>query len=345
MVFQLASELKLRKHNVVIVSIDGINSKAFYPFPEGVLWERIEIGNPELKANFYTRLKRVVALRSLLRKYEIDVAIGFQIGAFALLRVASLGLPIRTIAAERNAPTLFDFIKYGRVRRIFANFWLLTSDCVTVQMDSYRNLYPRLLQKRIFHTPNPVLITDQKKTSSIDLGKTLQILYVGRLTYQKNLEVLMEAIPLSGIPIHLSVVGDGESKQVLQALALENALKVEFIQPTSDLARYYLSADLFCIPSRWEGFPNVVGEALAHGLPVVAFRGCSGMSDLITERVNGVLAEGNDDAAKLSEAIRAAYAISWDTKKIVESCSSYTLQMFTDHWEAAISSKRIRSKL
>jgi glycosyltransferase involved in cell wall biosynthesis len=345
MVFRLAEELTNRKHKVIIVSIDEPGARPFYPLPNGVVWEKINLGDPDVKATFTIRIRRVLALRKLLRMYEIQTAIGFQIGAFALLRLASLGMNIRNVAAERNAPTLFDFIKHGKSRRFLANMILSSSSCITVQMESYKNLYPAILWNRIYHTPNPILSAGEIKTVSSVQCKMLRILYVGRLTFQKNLEVLLEAIPLSNVSIELTIVGDGESKETLQNLALRNDLRVVFIAPTNQLDQFYLAADLFCIPSRWEGFPNVVGEALAHGLPVVAFKGCAGMSDLVIDGVNGLLAEGNSDPISLSIALRSAWSLSWNPQKSVESCNLYSLERFTDRWEAAIGVEKVRSNL
>ncbi|MFP4386785.1 MAG: glycosyltransferase, partial [Alphaproteobacteria bacterium] len=65
----------------------------------------------------------------------------------------------------------------------------------------------------------------------------------------------------------------------------------------------YARAHVLCIPSRWEGFPNVLGEALAHGLPAVGYEGCGGVRDLISHGENGVLAAGNGDVDSLSEAL------------------------------------------
>ena len=63
----------------------------------------------------------------------------------------------------------------------------------------------------------------------------------------------------------------------------------------TDVAAEYAAADLFCLPSRWEGFPNTVAEALAHGLPAVAYEGCAGTGDLVEPGENGLLAAGNGD--------------------------------------------------
>ena len=65
----------------------------------------------------------------------------------------------------------------------------------------------------------------------------------------------------------------------------------------------YVELQLFCLPARWEGFPNALAEALAHGLPAVGFEGCAGVPDLIVDGESGVLAVGNNDAKTLSSAL------------------------------------------
>jgi GalNAc-alpha-(1->4)-GalNAc-alpha-(1->3)-diNAcBac-PP-undecaprenol alpha-1,4-N-acetyl-D-galactosaminyltransferase len=340
MVLVLASELKKLNHSVLVISIDSPDAQAFYEWPYGVLWEKVNLGNPDLKASFWTRVKRVRAIRRILKVNRIESVVGFQIGAFALIKLASLGLGIHTVAAERNAPTLFNFIRRGRTFRIVANTVLLFSSCITVQMPSYRLLYPRFLRSKILYTPNPIFPVSEVKFKPRSREGQLKLLYVGRLTYQKNIQSLILAIRKSGIKADLTIVGDGIDKPDLQRLASENEVQVTFHNSTNNLHVFYSSADFFCLPSRWEGFPNVVGEALAHGLPVIAFKACSGMADLIIDGKNGLLAEGNDNVASLANAIHKASLRSWDPKLSIDSCMSFTVAQFTKQWVLALTPRK-----
>jgi len=340
MVLTLASELKKLNHSVLVISIDSPQAQAFYEWPAGVLWEKVSLGDPDLKASFWTRINRVMAIRRILKHNQIESVVGFQIGAFALIRLAGLGLGIHTVAAERNAPTLFNFIQRGRSFRKVANAILFFSSCITVQMPSYRLLYPKFLQSKILYTPNPIFPVLKVKSNLVPREGRVKLLYVGRLTYQKNLKALILAIRESGIEADLTIVGNGSDKSDLQKIAKENDVHVNFHDAKSSLSTFYLSADLFCIPSRWEGFPNVVGEALAHGLPVIAFKECSGMTDLIFEGKNGLLAEGNDNVASFAKAIREASLRSWDPKSSIDTCSPFTLTQFTQQWVLALTPRK-----
>ena len=124
-------------------------------------------------------------------------------------------------------------------------------------------------------------------------------LYVGRLAAEKNLEVLLQAfqhLRARQPRARLVVVGDGPARKALQARCRQ-AVFTGF-QTGEDLAACYASSDLFLFPSLTETFGNVTPEAMASGLPVVAFNDAAA-GQLITHRSNGLLAPKEDAAAFL----------------------------------------------
>lgn len=106
------------------------------------------------------------------------------------------------------------------------------------------------------------------------LPKTkLNLLYVGRLAYQKRVERLVETLSLTKSPVFLTVVGDGEDMEKLIDEAKKLKLKnITFVgrKSGSDLRQFYRNADVFVISSDKEGMPLVVLEAMAGGLPIIA---------------------------------------------------------------------------
>lgn len=336
MVLTLAAELVKKNHKVVVISLDSLAATAFYSWPKDVVWEKLNLGDHAVKSNFLTRTRRILRLRRILVKYKVNTVVGFQIGSFALARISSIGLKIRTVAAERNAPTLYSFIRLGRFKQRLSSFILLFADAITVQFNSYRSMYPKILRSKIYHTPNPISPVRTVKNKSRQPKSVFKILYVGRLTFQKNLEALINAIAISNLNVELTIVGDGDLKESLRLLGSEHKIKIKFFNATKSLSKFYLSSDVFCIPSRWEGFPNVVGEALAHGLPVVAFKNCAGMPELIKDNLNGVLASGNDDPISLANALKTASELDWDPKLSVLSCQNFSLDKFLVKWETAL---------
>jgi glycosyltransferase involved in cell wall biosynthesis len=98
------------------------------------------------------------------------------------------------------------------------------------------------------------------------------MLYVGRLAAEKNLDLLAEAYRIAcsrDARVRLVVVGDGPMAEALKTRCPEAVLAGRRVG--DDLAMHYASADLFVFPSLTETFGNVTVEAMASGLPVVAF--------------------------------------------------------------------------
>lgn len=97
-----------------------------------------------------------------------------------------------------------------------------------------------------------------------------EALFVGRLEPQKDVRTLLAAWPLvrKRVPTaRLRIVGKGPQEEELRALAVEG---VEWCGFQADVAPFWRTSRVLVLPSRWEGLPNVVLEAMAWGLPVVA---------------------------------------------------------------------------
>lgn len=128
----------------------------------------------------------------------------------------------------------------------------------------------------------------------------LRLLVVGRLVRQKGVDLILEAMARTPVPLDLTVVGDGGARPALeaQAAALGLQTRVRFagwLERTA-LPDAYRAADLFVFPSRDEGMPNVVLEAMATGLPVAA-TDIAGNRDLVVDGETGFLLPVDDVAA------------------------------------------------
>jgi glycosyltransferase involved in cell wall biosynthesis len=129
------------------------------------------------------------------------------------------------------------------------------------------------------------------------------LLYVGRISREKNLRLLVQAyLGMDHTRCHLVMVGDGPAlSEVKQELAHVPATFTGYLQG-EELARAYASADLFAFPSKTETFGQVVLEAMAAGLPVVALW-AEGVCDLVENNRTGCLLEsdGLTEAAQVAE--------------------------------------------
>lgn len=130
---------------------------------------------------------------------------------------------------------------------------------------------------------------------------------VGRLTRQKGFDLLLRALAQcqgEGRRAHLVIVGDGPLRAELKALASELGLSDRVFMPglVADPAPWYAHGDLFVLPSRWEGFGNVLVEAMACGLPVIASACPYGPAEILGDGQGGALVAPNDIEA-LAQAI------------------------------------------
>ncbi len=145
--------------------------------------------------------------------------------------------------------------------------------------------------------------------AALGLGDdTFTLLFVGRLVERKGVDVLLRALAATHTARRgrLLVVGDGTERARLEALARELAIDgaVQWAGEQTELLPFYAAADAFVFPSRREGLPNALLEAMACGLASVATR-IGGCVDVVAED-SGVLVPADDVAALAAELDRLA---------------------------------------
>lgn len=135
-------------------------------------------------------------------------------------------------------------------------------------------------------------------------------LFVGRLRTRKAVAVLLEAfaeVVKQEPAVRLVLLGDGEQRGALEAqaqrLALGTAVRFAGSVPRAEIAAWLARADVFCLPSTYEGFPLSILEAMAAALPVVATR-VAGVPEAVEQGASGLLVEP-EDATGLAQALLA----------------------------------------
>ncbi|MFJ9592129.1 glycosyltransferase family 4 protein [Streptomyces virginiae] len=165
---------------------------------------------------------------------------------------------------------------FGRVARAAAAVIVLTEQQARFVEEAYRvpparvHVVPNGVGPEFFR-PAPAPDTAPAPAAA---ERPLRLLYVGRLSAQKNVARLLDAISLAESPLGLRIVGGGELDADLRARAAALGLgeRVEFTGPLydGDLLAAYADADVFVLPSDREGMPLAALEAMAAALPVLA---------------------------------------------------------------------------
>lgn len=311
-VIMLANELSARGHHMHLLSRDTQEAQAFYPIHADISWHRQDFGDPKKPASLSAKWRRAMDTRSLVASVKPELVICFQMGTFTALKLyclgqRSLGHLGPMIAAERISPYAYDYLSSKKRQKLLWRI-MATADAITVQCPSYVKAFPAALQRKIHVIPNVVTPVQLKDARPPSTSETNRLLCVGRLCFQKNQSVLLKAFSKLAPSLRdwrLDFAGDGEDRAALQQQAQKLGIsnQIRFLGAVKDVASLYQSSQLFCLPSRWEGFPNALSEALSHGLPSVGFADCGGVSDLIDHQSNGLLAKGTDDAVSLTDSL------------------------------------------
>ena len=130
--------------------------------------------------------------------------------------------------------------------------------------------------------------------------------YVGRLDWEKGIDVLLAAmshLAARGNPMNLVIAGDGPKRHIVENYIShgEGGRYCRLLGFTGDVQAVLSAADVFVMPSRWEGWPLALAEAMAAGLPVIA-TSVAGVQDVVEDGRTAVLVEGENLVA-LAEAI------------------------------------------
>ena len=245
---------------------------------------------------------RIRALRRVLRVYQPGVAVAMMSSANIVLAIAARGVNgVRPIGSERIHPPQMPLTPVWERLRKWSYKWLFA--VVALTDESAHWLARETCARRVRVIPNaaswplPDAHTNLTPPPPDDGRKIL--LAVGRFQGQKNFSLLIDVFARLAALHHdwdLAIVGDGPGRETLEAQvrAMDLATRVRMPGFAGNIAAWYGRADVFVLSSRFEGFPNALAEAMAHGLPAVAFDCPTGPRDIVRHGVDGLLVTAND---------------------------------------------------
>jgi GalNAc-alpha-(1->4)-GalNAc-alpha-(1->3)-diNAcBac-PP-undecaprenol alpha-1,4-N-acetyl-D-galactosaminyltransferase len=242
---------------------------------------------------------RVQGLRRELKDLQPDAVLSFGDRTNVQTLLAARGLRFPVLISERIDPDMLPLTKSWAMLRKWS---YPAAKTLVVQTDSVRKWAERRfegLPTKVI--PNPVVVDADRSTHESPV-----IVAAGRLVPQKGFDVLIRAFAAVAADYpqwSLEILGEGPDRPLLEGLRDKLGLHDRIRLPGfRDLCGPLASAGVFVLPSRFEGFPNVLVEAMAHGNAVVATRCRSGPADIVHDGIDGRLV-AVDDATALANAL------------------------------------------
>lgn len=301
----LANHWARQGWRVTVVTMTGTTDDFYRLHPDvRRIWLNMAVDASNSLRAIGANAHRVLALRRVLRRIRPDVVLAMMTTPSVLLALARTGMRgFVALGSERSYPPRVPLgHAWGRLR---AHLYARLDVVVALTNESAEWLKQHTRARRIAVIPNPVtwplpaqaprLIPPQPEGWST-------LLTVGRLSEEKGfhrLIAIFQAMAAHFPQWRLVILGEGPERKALEAQVRSAGLQQRILLPgrAGNVGEWYAAADLYVLSSRFEGFPNTLAEAMAHGLPAVAFDCDTGPRDIIRDGVDGVLVPAGDTTA------------------------------------------------
>ena len=336
--------------DVTVVTTDQHDRPSFYPFPESVRMIDLGINYSEdnvkgvlgkICGYLKKREKHKRLLEELLTKEKADIVVSLypsessfipdiKDGSKKVLEIHYCKF-FRLQYGRKGVLGMIDRWRTWQDERIVRRF-----DKFVVLTNEDRGYWGKL--PNICVIPNAAMFVAERYADV----SAKRVIAVGRLDYQKGFDRLINAweiVHKSGKynDWRLDIFGQGEWKDMLQGMIDDRKLNdcTSINKPTKNIGKEYADSAMLVMSSNYEGFPMVMIEAMACGLPVVAFDFKCGPKDIIREGENGLIIRNGDIEAlaegmmRLMEDTGNRKRMSMNARKIVD---TYSEKAVMDKW-------------
>jgi glycosyltransferase involved in cell wall biosynthesis len=310
----LAAALRKRQNNIMVVTGRFHKSWSARETIRGV--PTVRLPSPRIKIAGPLVFLLALSCYLIKNRARYDMLHVFQIGYTAALTIL-IGRLLRkqTVLTLASSGSGGDIQRHGKTPwgRLFISLCRRASRIVILNKHMLKEL-----KSIAYHEKNSVYIPNGVDTALFHpwrhevpppekTGTRAEkvILYTGRLSREKGLDFLIRSFAKThaAMPLRLLILGDGKEKKPLQELIRQCCVegRVQLMPAVENVVPFLQSADVFVLPSRFEGLSNSLLEAMACGVPVIATR-VTGNLEVVEDGVNGMLVEYNNTEA-LAQAI------------------------------------------
>lgn len=259
------------------------------------------------------KIQKLWILRKTIEEIRPDVVLSFLTNVNITAILATYGLKVRVVVSERTYPPAYPlpaWMTWLR-QRTYAQ-----ADAVVLQTELGRAWLRESCPRAAGHViPNPVLFPAPSSgpvhvPTNILPAERRVILAAGRLAYEKGFDILIKAYASIAADFpewDLVILGEGTERPPLELLAHKMGLgnRVYLMGVAGNVSQWYERAELYVLSSHFEGFPNALLEAMAHGLAVISVDCKSGPRDIVRHGENGILVTPESGVEGLAHAMEA----------------------------------------
>lgn len=290
---ELATYFSKKDTLEVHIVLYGSLRERFYQVPDNV---KVHLPDFSYRSRFrfIYILVTLFYLRRKIRSIDPFSILSFGELWNSLVLISMIGLRFPVYISDRCSPIR----TYSWFHRILRHQLYRRAKGIIAQTDKAQEIYSMMFKhKNIVVIGNPI----REIAASESIKKEKKVLMIGRLIESKNQYRLIDMfLRINLKEWQLVIVGYDHLKQshfdrLKELIVNSKAEDRVFLEgKRDDVERYYLKSEIFAFTSTSEGFPNVIGEAMSAGLPVIAFDCIAGPSEMITDGKNGFLIPLND---------------------------------------------------
>ena len=291
-----------------------------------------------------------IKLLKYLRDSQPDVVLTMNNEVAIAEYISNLFVPRLYTLVHRSVTTLSSVVSqcgggrrallcYWFIKKVLMNVDCIVNQCLGMAKDTLEELNIEKIKNLKIYNP----VSSSCKGISLITEKTSNyILAVGRLDKNKSFHLAIDglaALPTEYSSVELWIAGDGPLRQKLLALAekLNVGHRVKFLGFCQDVKTLYENAGLVSLTSEFEGFPNILLEAIAYGTPIVSVDCPNGPSEIVVEGVNGFLVQ-----ERSAEALAMAYAkglnTEWNNSQVCQTAERFSEQHILQQWDQLLKS-------
>lgn len=294
----MANAMAARGHEVTIFTFDDSKAPSRWPLAYQIsLVHLTEAADPPAD--------HAMAVAVASRNLELLVGLHMNRTMLRYVRCAhKVGVPL--VLSEHIDPRFPKWV--GSNSADERDIAIAGASLIHLLVEDFVETLEPLVREKVRVIPNTVPEPTVLATPGAE-REQYSLLCIARLVPRKNVGRLIETFGRLAVDFprwRLQIVGDGTLRSTFEDRVNSVGLtdRIVFEGEQEDVYRYLAAADLFVIPSLFEGFPLALCEAIAHGLPAVGFASCGGVRAQIEHEKTGILCDGVDEAAEFDAALR-----------------------------------------